>query len=276
LRILIFDSGLGGLTVYEQVARVRRSDQLFYVADDAAFPYGSLADADLVARVVKVMDDLVAELSPDLIVIACNTASTLVLGPLRARFPAIPFVGTVPAIKPAAAATRSGLISVLGTPGTVVRDYTQALIRDYASHCEVTLVGAPRLAALAEDRMRGLPVADADIAHEIAPCFVMRQRRRTDVVVLACTHYPLLRESLARLAPWPVDYVDPAPAISRRVDQLLAPASASAQREGLAPAIFTSGAAPNATTREALARYGLIACDLAQAASFDGLRLTPA
>jgi glutamate racemase len=276
LRILIFDSGLGGLTVYEQVAKVRPFDLLFYVADDAAFPYGALADENLVARVANVMDELIAKLSPDLIVIACNTASTLVLGPLRVRFPTVPFVGTVPAIKPAASATRSGLISVLGTRGTVARDYTQSLIRDYAGHCEVTLVGAPHLAALAESRMRGLPVADADIALEIAPCFVTRRGRRTDVVVLACTHYPLLSESLLRLAPWPVEFVDPAPAIARRVNQLLAPTSESNALEGPAPAIFTSGAAPSAATQKALAHYGLAACDLSRAASLGGLRLTPA
>ena len=158
--------------------------------------------------------------APDLVVIACSTASTLVLGPLRARYPTLPFVGTVPAIKPAAAASKSRLVSVLATTGTVARDYTQALVREYAGDCEVALVGSRHLARLAEDWMKGLPVDDAEIAREIAPCFVERAGRRTDIVVLACTHYPLLRDQLARLAPWPVDYVDPAPAIARRVDAL--------------------------------------------------------
>ena len=103
-RILIFDSGLGGLTVFAPVAKARPDAELLYVADDALFPYGDLSESALVERVVALMIDLVAELAPDLVVIACNTASTLVLGPLRARFPALPFVGTVPAIKPAALA----------------------------------------------------------------------------------------------------------------------------------------------------------------------------
>jgi glutamate racemase len=258
LRILVFDSGLGGLTVYEKINAARAGDELFYAADDAAFPYGALAEEALIARVVDVVGRLIAALTPDLVVIACNTASTLVLGPLRARFPQPPFVGTVPAIKPAAALSRSRLISVLGTPGTVARDYTQALIREYASDCEVTLVGAPDLARLAEDEMKGLAVADEAIAREIAPCFVARGDRRTDVVVLACTHYPLLAERFVRLAPWAADYIDPAPAIARRVDQLLGPPRAApAWDPRIAPAIFTSGATPSPALAKALTRFSL-------------------
>ena len=259
MQILIFDSGLGGLTVYNEIAKSRKGDKLFYVADDAAFPYGALAEGALVERVIAVIDELVAALAPDLVVIACNTASTLVLGPLRARFPSLPFVGTVPAIKPAAAISHSRLISVLATPGTVARDYTQALVRQYAGDCEVELVGAAELARLAENHMKGLPVADDEIAREIAPCFVSRHGRRTDVVALACTHYPLLAEQFARLAPWPVDYIDPAPAIARRVDHLLGAPSAVARPDGdrLAPAIFTSGAAPSLSLAAALRRFSL-------------------
>lgn len=268
MRILVFDSGLGGLTVYREIAKARPGDELFYVADDSAFPYGALAEGKLVERVVSVMDDLAPALRPDLIVIACYTASTLVLAPLRARFPSIPFVGTVPAIKPAAASSRSRLISVLATPGTVARDYTRALVHEFAGDCQVQLVGAPNLARLAEDLMRGLPVADAEIASEIAPCFVARDGRRTDIVALACTHYPLLVDHFARLAPWPVDYIDPAPAIARRVDQLLvgAPVSAPMAREGLAPFIFTSAAAPTDALTEVLQHFGLEVRSLAEMA----------
>jgi len=269
LRILVFDSGLGGLTVYEKIAAARAGDELFYAADDAAFPYGALDGGALIARVVEVVGRLIAALAPDLVVIACNTASTLVLGPLRARFPGLPFVGTVPAIKPAAALSRSRLISVLGTPGTVARDYTQALIREYAADCEIALVGAPDLARLAEEHIKGAPVTDAAIAKEIEPCFFVRADRRTDVVVLACTHYPLLAERFARIAPWPVDCIDPAPAIARRVDQLLGPPPirAEAQAGRLAPAIFTSGATPGPALAEALKRFSLEIRTLTEAAS---------
>jgi len=267
LRVLVFDSGLGGLTVFREVARSRAGDSLVYAADDAAFPYGRLDEPSLVSRVLGVIDALAKALRPDLVVIACNTASTLALPALRSRFAGLPFVGTVPAIKPAASASRSRLISVLGTPGTVERDYTQDLIRQHAADCRVALVGAPNLAQLAEDHMRGLDVADERISCEIAPCFVTEGGGRTDVIALACTHYPLLREHLTRLAPWPVEFIDPAPAIARRVSQLLGPPTASGddRRGGLAPAIFTSGAAPGAALKEALGRFGLEARDLARA-----------
>src|SRR5262245_23168203 len=217
--ILVFDSGIGGLTVFREIVRARPDARYVYVADDAFFPYGAQGEAELVARVVAVMGELIAEHAPDLIVIACNTASTMVLSHLRAHYK-VPFVGTVPAIKPACVASRSKRISVLGTVGTVKREYTKALIRDFAKDCDVTLVGAARLAAIAEAALRAEPVADGDIAAEIAPCFVDGDERRTDTVVLACTHYPLLLERLTRLAPWPVDWIDPAPAIARRVVDL--------------------------------------------------------
>ncbi|WP_186416877.1 glutamate racemase [Bosea sp. CS1GBMeth4] len=253
--VLVFDSGLGGLTVLREVMRQRPDADIVYAADDAAFPYGRLDEPALIARVLDVMERLVERFHPDLVVIACNTASTLVLPALRARF-ALPFVGTVPAVKPAAEHTRSHLISVLATPGTVARDYTHDLIEHYAGACEVTLVGATRLAGLAEAALTGEPVADAEIAAEIAPCFVARGGRRTDVVTLACTHYPLLLPRLQRLAPWPVEWIDPAPAIARRTAQLLGPAR---PRPGPAStrAVFTGGARLSGPAYIALAGFGL-------------------
>ncbi len=255
--ILVFDSGLGGLTVLSRTMEAHAGAHVVYAADDAGFPYGRLGEAELIARVLAVMERLVARFHPDLVVIACNTAATLVLPALRARF-ALPFVGTVPAIKPAAALTKSRLISVLATPGTVARDYTRGLIAQYAGGCEVTLVGATRLAGLAEAALKGEPVDDDAIAAEIAPCFVEQDGRRTDVVTLSCTHYPLLLERMARLAPWPVTWIDPAPAIARRVVQLLGPHPAPASDVPVeAVAVFTNGAGLTGPLRIALAGYGL-------------------
>lgn len=228
--VLVFDSGVGGLSVFREVARARPDAHFVYAADDAGFPYGGLSDAALVARVDEVMSSLIAETVPALVVIACNTASTVVLPSLRARHP-MPFVGTVPAVKPACAASVSGLVSILATPGTVRRDYTAALIRQFAARCDVTLVPSVNLATLAEAALAGESVPDAAIAAEIAPCFVEEGGRRTDTVVLACTHYPLLLDRLERLAPWPVAWVDPAPAIARRVTQLLGPAPGGGQAD---------------------------------------------
>jgi len=257
--LLVFDSGLGGLTVFAEVARARPDARYVYAADDAGFPYGRLSEEALVARVLAVMDRLIGLYAPDLVVIACNTASTLVLPHLRARFP-IPFVGTVPAIKPAAALSRSGRISVLATPGTVARDYTRDLIESYAAGARVNLVGSRRLAGFAEAELAGRPVADAEILAELAPGFTEGPDGRTDVIVLACTHYPLLLDRFRALAPWPVGWIDPAPAIARRVVQLIggpAPGREPDEREG-ALAVFTGAPAGDALAL-ALARRGLAA-----------------
>jgi glutamate racemase len=249
-KILVFDSGLGGLTVYRAVVAARPDADFVYVADDAGFPYGALAEPELVERVTQLIEDLIAAQNPDLIVIACNTASTIVLPALRKRF-TVPFVGTVPAIKPACAASVTKRVSVLGTEATIAREYTRALIRDYAQGCEVTLVGSKNLAAFAEAELRGAPASDAELRAEIASCF-RDDGRRTDTIVLACTHYPLLLERLQRLASWTVNFVDPAPAIARRVVDLLGAAKPQAGN-GATHAIFTSSHAPEAV----LAGFGI-------------------
>ena len=226
--ILVLDSGLGGLTVLREIVKALPSARYVYVADDAFFPYGHHSEDEIIARVVPLVGELIAAHAPDIAVIACNTMSVSVLGPLRAAYSA-PFVGTVPAIKPACAASKTKRVSVLGTRATVQREYTQALIRN--------------LATLAEDALRGKTVSDADILSEIAPCFVPAADGgglRTDAVVLACTHYPLLLDRLLKLAPWPVAWIDPAPAIARRVVGLLGPID-NGSRELPPELIFTSG-----------------------------------
>lgn len=237
-KILVFDSGLGGLTVLREIVRVRSEAHYVYVADDAFFPYGHHSEEEIIARVVPLVGELIARHAPVLVVIACNTASTLVMSHLRSAY-SVPFVGTVPAIKPACASSRTKRVSVLGTKGTVKREYTRRLIDDFAQGCEVTLVGSAELASLAESALSGNDVRDEDIAAELAPCFVGDGAVRTDTVVLACTHYPLLLDRLTRLAPWPVDWIDPAPAIARRASELLG--SPGRQRDDAgAEMIFTS------------------------------------
>ena len=262
--ILVFDSGVGGLTVFREIARARPDARLVYAADDALFPYGKVAEHELIARVVAVMGELIEAHLPDLVVIACNTASVQVLAPLRERF-SLPFVGTVPAIKPACAASQSKRVSVLGTEATVAREYTHALIRNFGQGCDLTLVGSARLATLAEAALAGQPVDHQEIRAEIMPCFVADGSERTDTVVLACTHYPLLLDRFERLAPWPVRWIDPAPAIARRVVELVGPATGAAASMQ-APAIFTSGRKPSADLAAALANFGLAAGEYSPAA----------
>jgi glutamate racemase len=219
-RILLFDSGMGGLTVARAVAQQLPRAHLVYAADNAGFPYGAWAEQDLVKRIVKVMGRLVLTVKPDVVVVACNTASTIALAELRGAF-GVPFVGTVPAIKPAAAQTKTGVIGVLATPGTVKREYTHSLIHTFAYHCKVLLHGAPKLAEIAERKLKGHPVDLDELRDEVAPVFRRRNGKQTDVVVLGCTHYPLLTDDIAKVAPWPVAYIDPAPAIARRTADIV-------------------------------------------------------
>jgi glutamate racemase len=257
--ILVFDSGLGGLTVFREIAAARPDARYVYAADDALFPYGAIDEARLIRRVTELMEGLIAQHRPDLVVIACNTASTLVLPALRARF-SVPFVGTVPAIKPACAASQTKRISVLGTEATVAREYTHALVRSFARDCEVTLVGSAVLATLAERRLAGGSVDEEAVRGEIIPCFVSEGGVRTDTIVLACTHYPLLIDHFERLAPWSVRWVDPAPAIARRVVELLGPPDDS-DPPPPPRATFTSGRAPSPAVSAALACFGLTELD---------------
>ena len=252
--ILVFDSGLGGLTVLREIVAARPEAHYVYVADDAFFPYGHHSEEEIIARVVPLIGELIDRHAPDLIVIACNTASTLVMSYLREAYK-IPFVGTVPAIKPACAQSKTRRVSVLGTRGTVQREYTRGLIRDFAQGCEVTLVGSPELAALAEAALNGHEVGDRAVLAELAPCFVgAGETSRTDTIVLACTHYPLLLDRFMKLAPWPVDWIDPAPAIARRVSDLLGPPGGSANHDG-AEMFFTSNR-PHGLSRALMPFFG--------------------
>jgi len=234
--ILVFDSGLGGLTVFRETKAVRPDARFVYLADDAGFPYGDLSEEDLVARVTEVLADAIARHEPDLVVVACNTASTLALAHLRSRF-VVPFVGTVPAIKPACARSKSKRVSVLGTQATVGREYTRALIREFADGCA------------------GNAVDDAAIRAQTGDCFIDVGARRTDTIVLACTHYPLLLERFRAVAPWTVDWLDPAPAIARRVADLLRerPPDSMSSAQAIE---FTSGRPASPALKRALATFG--------------------
>ncbi|MBB3286169.1 MULTISPECIES: glutamate racemase [unclassified Rhizobium] len=254
--VLVFDSGIGGLTVLRE-ARVLMPERGFiYIADDAAFPYGSWEEAALKERIVGLFAKLLAQYDPEVCIIACNTAFTLAGAALRAAFPQMTFVGTVPAIKPAAERTRSGLVSVLATPGTVKRAYTRDLIQSFATQCHVRLVGSENLARLAESYIRGDAITDEAVMTEIDQCFVEMDDRKTDIVVLACTHYPFMANIFRRLAPWPVDWLDPAEAIARRARSLVPQMADAVHPDNFDFAVFTSGA-PDFPTRRLMQGFGL-------------------
>ncbi len=257
MTILVFDSGIGGLSVLRE-ARVLLPQQHFvYVADDDAFPYGDWDEEPLKQRMIGLFGEFISRWKPEIMVIACNTASTLGIHALREAYPEQVFVGTVPAIKPAAERTVSGLVSVLATPGTVQRQYTRDLVSDYASKCDVNLVGSTKLAALAETYLRGGFADEESVSREIEPCFVEREGKRTDIVVLACTHYPFLANRMRKMAKWPVDWIDTSEAIARRAASLC---SSDNQLVGEKPtrdeAYFTSGSV-DTDTRNLLLGFGL-------------------
>lgn len=217
--ILVMDSGVGGLSIAEHIRKTCPVTPLYYLADNAAFPYGDKAEAWLVERVVQLAEALVARYPIQLLVLGCNTASTVVLPALRQRL-TIPVVGVVPAIKPAAALTHSSHIGLLATPGTVNRRYTDQLIDDHAPHCQITRVGSTEVVRLAEDKLAGQPVDLARLQQAVAPLF---DAPTLDTVVLGCTHFPLLREELQQIQPRPIRWVDSGAAIARRVSALLHP-----------------------------------------------------
>lgn len=255
--VLVFDSGIGGLSVLREARVIMPANRFVYVADDAGFPYGKWEEGALAERIAGLVDDLLARFDPAVTIIACNTASTIVMPMLRARFPGRLFVGTVPAIKPAAERTSSGLVSVLATPGTVKRQYTRDLIAAYGSKVHVRLVGSANLALLAETYMREGFVDEAAVKAEIMPCFVEQGDRRTDIVVLACTHFPFLVNRMRKLAPWPVDWIDPAEAIARRALSIIEkPDGMPALNEDADLCVFTSRA-PDDMQRRLMHGFGL-------------------
>lgn len=254
--VLIYDSGLGGLTVLREARYLLPYETLLYVADDAAFPIGRWPEADLKARILSLFAELIERHQPKAVVIACNTAFTLAGEALRKAHPSVPFVGTVPAIKPAAEQTSTGLISVLATPGTVRRTYTRSLIDSFASQCHVRLVGSDNLAELSEKHLRGHTVSDAELLPEISDCFLDQDGRRTDIVVLACTHYPFLANRFRKIAPWPVDWLDPAEAIARQLVRVLGDQAANGPSSLQDRALFTSNPVDPGLER-LLAGFGL-------------------
>ncbi len=219
-KILVFDSGVGGLSIVDALLALRPAAELVYAADTEFMPYGLRPDEELRARLPVLLAALEARAAPDLIVIACNTASTLALPEIRARVRA-PVVGTVPAIKPAAAQSKTRIIGFLGTPRTVEREYSDALIRDFANGCAVIRFGSAELVMLAERRLAGETLPDGAVAAALAPMFAQEGAAGMDVGVLACTHFPLLRAEIEAASPPGLRWIDSGEAVARRALDVL-------------------------------------------------------
>ncbi len=215
-RILVFDSGIGGLSIAASIHRALPGVDLVYLADNAGFPYGEQPETVVVERCSTLVMDALAQFPCDVIIIACNTASTVVLPRLRALTP-VPVVGVVPAVKPAAAMTRNGRIGVLATPATVRRPYLDDLVRKFANHCQVERIGHPGLVQWVESSVSGQPVPRSELARAVAGF----RTAGVDTVVLGCTHYPLLLGPLKEVLPEVDFWVDSGAAIARRTAFLL-------------------------------------------------------
>ena len=218
--ILVFDSGVGGLSVYQEVRTLLPDARYVYASDNEAFPYGTKPEELVVSRVDDVLHRLMSRFAPDIMVVACNTASTVALPKIRSRI-AVPVVGVVPAIKPAAQISQSRVIGLLATPATVERAYTQNLVDEFARGCTVVRVGSSELVELAEAKLRGTAPDAERLRSIIAPLFEGEQGNKLDTVVLGCTHFPLLKAELASAAPRPISWIDSGPAIANRVRSLL-------------------------------------------------------
>ncbi len=251
--ILIFDSGVGGLSVLEPTRLLLPTAAIVYAADSAGFPYGTRSDAELAARVPALLGRLVERFRPRLVVIACNTASTIALEHARAVLD-LPVVGTVPAIKPAAERSRSRVIGVLGTAATVRQPYVDDLSARFAADCTVLRHGSSELVALAEAKLRGEPIDPFAIAAAVRPLLEQPGGEQMDTLVLACTHFPLLADELAVALPG-VEFVDGGPGIARRI-ACLTRGQPWPEAPGDGRAFFTGGPPP-ATLAAALVHFGL-------------------
>lgn len=251
--LLFFDSGIGGLSVLEPTRAILPTAPIVYAADSAGFPYGIRSEAEIASRVPALLGRLVERFQPRLVVIACNTACTIALDQVRSALD-VPVVGTVPAIKPAAELTNSKVIGVLGTKATIRQPYVDDLAARFADGCTVLRHGSPELVALAEAKLAGDPVSVEDVRNAALALFEQKRGGEIDVVVLACTHFPLLGDELEKAFPG-LAWVDGGPGIARRIAYLT--------REQPWPADYTGGIAlftggpPRHTLLGALAERGL-------------------
>jgi glutamate racemase len=255
MHLLAFDSGIGGLGVVREIRRLQPTARITYLADNGFFPYGEKPDATLLPHILTLIGNAITRFRPDAVVIACNTASTIALDALREAY-STPFIGCVPPIKPAAAASRTRHIGVLATAATIRRAYLQNLIDRFAPDCTIHSLGTPTLAELAEQKFRGHQV---DIAPAIAPLFAQPGAEHIDAIALGCTHYTFLLPEFEALYPQ-IAWFDPATPVARQTLAVTAHLPA-AQQTGPETAVFTATSPDPETMRRHLAEFGFQALE---------------
>ncbi len=252
--ILLFDSGVGGLSVLAELRKLLPDAPVIYAADNAGLPYGTKTEVQIASRVAGLLGRMTERFQPRLVCIACNTASTIALGMVRDVLE-VPIVGTVPAIKPAAALTRTGVIGLLGTEATIRQSYVDRLEAEFAQGSSLLRHGAPDLVAAAEAKLRGETLDPATFAAAADGLRKQPGGENIDTVVLACTHFPLVKDELAAAFGPGVGFVDGAQGIARRIAALLD--GQPFNRAEPDRAVFTRADSSVAALAPALTRYGL-------------------
>lgn len=224
--ILIFDSGVGGLSILREIKRLIPACLYSYVTDNQGFPYGNKPSEVVIDRVNRTILACTKTSSTpiDMVIIACNTASTIALPTLRAQFQ-IPIIGVVPAVKPAAAASINQYVGLLATPATITRPYTKELIKEHGNGCHIVAVGSTELVHIAEKKMAGEDIQQADIIRILQPFKQVSNTNpspeKMDHLILACTHFPLLRNEIQNELGVNVQLIDSSAAIANRVLHIL-------------------------------------------------------
>lgn len=257
--VLIFDSGIGGLSVLREMRKLLPDAPVIYAADNAGLPYGTKTEIEIATRVSGLLGRMTERLRPRLVCIACNTASTIALEMVREVLE-VPIVGTVPAIKPAAAMTVTGVIGLLGTEATIRQGYVDRLEARFAAGKLLLRHAAPGLVTAAEARLRGEPVDPRVFASAVSGLRDQLGGDQIDTVVLACTHFPLVSDELAAAFGPGVRFVDGSQGIARRIASLTE--GQEWRRRDTDLALFTRGGQDVEALRSALARYGLDRIDV--------------
>jgi glutamate racemase len=218
--ILLFDSGVGGLSVFAELNRLLPKAPVIYAADLAGLPYGTKTEPQIAARVTGLLGRMAERYKPRLICIACNTASTIALEMVRDVLE-VPIVGTVPAIKPAAGLTQTGVIGLLGTEATIRQHYVDNLEAEFAQGKTLLRLAAPDLVQAAEGKLRGEKVDMAVVEDAARRLHTMADGREIDTLVLACTHFPLLGRELLEVFGENVTLLHGAGGIARQIARLV-------------------------------------------------------
>ena len=254
--IAVFDSGVGGLSIYQQIKLQLPDCSYVFVSDNEAYPYGTKTEDELLQRVPDIVERIIKQHQPDILVVACNTASTVVLPLLREQYE-IPIVGVVPAIKPACKISKTKHIGLLATPGTIKRSYTEQLINKYAADCNITKVGSSKLVELAEQKLHGGNVDLTIIESEVSSIL---NNNSIDTIVLACTHFPLLNneiKSLFNVNNHKIELIDSGLGIAKRVVTLIEPEFNKGNKPQESVAVFTKTIDQHTAFINTLNQFGL-------------------